>query len=464
MAKQPKPFWHKTNQCWCSCIGDVSEKTGRRKPVYFREIPYGPKGSPNFRKVQAAIDEHIASRPVAVVVHSTEPTFDDLSRKYLVWLENRVHSGKSKPLTYTGHQKALDKFSKSPGFGGTPHGKILARDFTATMMSRFIDGMANADRGVGKPRGYGPNYIGRILASVQTVLNWAAAPRADRAAGDPERLIPENPVKGFSHEATRAPHSPTRFVAEAQVRKFFDWGYARAETYSRAGKRAAPGGWWTPKHPELDRWFERIIIDLIRVAYLTGTRPGEVRVARWVDYEPEAVRLDGIDGFCGRITLDPTRWKSGNKTGKHREILLEPEAVSVIEGIRADPKHHPVYIWTHGIAPHAKDRDEVSVAHGVPWGDNALTTRVCTLRRSAIADGIRLEDVGPNRFVMYLLRHTRAAELLMGGVPIATVAQLLGTSVQMIQNTYGSYSAEHLAEAVTRGLPRSVQPPIPPSP
>ena len=209
----------------------------------------------------------------------------------------------------------------------------------------------------------------------------------------------------------------------------------------------------------LERRFERLTIDLIRVAYLTGTRPGELRVAEWTDFESRAVEVVTLGQWWGRIRLDPKRWKSGDKTGPSRDVFLPPEAVEVVEAIQALEGHHPRFIWTHKRGPILRKReteiaqDEAAArSHGVMWSETALPNKVCALRRLAIADGVPLLDEGPNRFVMYRLRHTRAAELLMGGVDIGTVAKLLGTSVSMIEGTYGSYTAGHLAEAAAKGI------------
>ena len=248
-------------------------------------------------------------------------------------------------------------------------------------------------------------------------------------------MIAVNPLARFRHEATAAAHSPDRYATADEVRAFLDWGYARAD---------AMGG--------LAGRFERLTIDLVRVAYLTGTRPGELRVAERGDFEPKAVFLEPVGEWWGRLRLDPSRWKSGSKTRKAREVFLSPEAVAIVESILALPGHHPRFLWTHRRGNNWKARGSPAATHGEPWSDSALPNKICTLRRAAIKDGIKLEDTGPNRFVLYRLRHTRAADLLMAGVNIATVAKLLGTSVAMIEKTYSSFTTTHLAMAAGKGL------------
>jgi integrase len=442
MPRPPGVRWHKGAGCWTSGVGEVSEKTGRRRPIYFRGIPKNKPG-----EARAALARYLDEREArAGPTAADEPTMDELIQGYLSWLEDRVGTGKSKPVTYRGHVGTLEKFRDLEYAKGRAYRDKPASRMTATEMARTVEWLAAVDRGPGNPPGYAPNYIARIVSSVQAVLNWAATPLPGR---DPERLIPANPIAKFGHEATRAPHSPDRYADSSEVRAFLDWGYARAD---------AMGG--------LTGRFERLTMDLVKVSYLTGTRPGELRVAEWADFEPRGVRLEQLDQWWGRITLDPGRWKSGAKTRKPREVFLPPEAVGVIEAIRALPGHHPRFIWTHRRGNHAARRGAEQASHGEPWSDTALPNKICTLRRQAIAGGVGLEDRGHNRFVLYRLRHTRAADLLMAGVEIATVARLLGTSVAMIERTYSSFTSEHLAAAAGRGLGslgRAVSP-APPAP
>jgi integrase len=416
MGKRASVRWHEKAGCYCSDAGEpVVDKSGRlrRQTVYFRGIAKSDR-----RKAQDALDRLVQTREEQIVTEG-DLKIGQLVQLYLAWSE-----GHARPLTFTGHRKILSKFLRAT-HGAKSYRDKLAKDFTATDLTRIISAWLNA--------GHGPNYIGRMVASVQAMLNWAAAPIADR---EPERLILANPIKGFSHEATRAPRSPDRFAPDEEIASFL--GFLRKRIEGLGGENV--------------KRFEGMTADMIEVAALTGARPGELRVAEWTDYDPEAVEL-GAETW-GRIRLDTERWKAGGKTGEFREVFLPPEAVAIIERIKAHPNHHPRFIWTHKRGARSATRGADVRVHGEPWSESSLPTKILKLRRIAIAAGVALADKGENRFVLYRLRHTAAARLLMAGVPVALVAKILGTSPEMITRVYGSYLSKSLVEAAALGLIR----------
>ena len=428
MPRPPSASWHKGANCWSSAVGDVGEN-GRRKPIYFREIPFGAKGSPNYRKAQDELRKYLDARD-ARKQRGLDHTIGDLSRLYLLWLKPRVEAGRTKASTYLSVLKALKKLRALTIAPGRLVRDQVAREFTATDLARLVEGLRDV--------GHKPNYIGRLVASLQAILNWAAKPLHGR---DPEQLLDRNPVARFQHEATRAPQSADRFADDEEVAAFLKWGYARAEKLGGLAGR-----------------FERATFNLIEVASLTGARPGELRIAEWPDFEAKAVFIAELGEWWGRIKLDPTRWKSGAKTGKAREIFLPPVAVAIVEALAANPDRHPRFVFTHKRGMQANARGATNPQHGEVWSPSALPNKICHLRRRAILDGVPLIDQGENRFVMYRLRHTAAAKLLMAGVDVGTVARLLGTSTGMIETTYGSYTSDHLAKAASRGLGRMTPP------
>ena len=70
--------------------------------------------------------------------------------------------------------------------------------------------------------------------------------------------------------------------------------------------------------------------------------------------------------------------------------------------------------------------------------------------KEAIEAGAKLLDTGHQRLTNYRWRHTAASTLIMMGVELSTVAELLGTSEEMIRRHYGHLLDKHLATAAEK--------------
>jgi integrase len=79
-----------------------------------------------------------------------------------------------------------------------------------------------------------------------------------------------------------------------------------------------------------------------------------------------------------------------------------------------------------------------------------LATYTQRLVKEAIDAGLPFKDEGPDRLVCYRFRHTAISSLLMKGIPVAIVAELVGTSAKMISEVYGHISNESLASAASQ--------------
>ena len=146
----------------------------------------------------------------------------------------------------------------------------------------------------------------------------------------------------------------------------------------------------------------RVFLDFL---YHTGCRPGEARIIekRHVDLVNREIRF--------RIGED----KTSGKTGRHRVIHLNDQATKIIEGLIRPGIVGPLF----------------RNSRGRPWTSDALS---CAVRRIRLLTGL------DGRTVCYALRHQYITDALARGVPIATVAEMTGTSPEMIAKVYSHLS------------------------
>lgn len=415
MGRINKVYYHTGSKRWAYGGGDVSEKTGRRKTVYLSpEIPDTPDGR---RKATKLMEAHLAERPTEIV-GGPQLTVRELANLYGVWSKTSI-----KLSTYETNMSYFRMILDHPTGAGRTFGGLSSEEITATVAHELVLALVG--------RNYKATTIRAIMSLVKACLNWAAAPIAGRT---PERIIPVNPLDKFSSPHTRVPSFPDRYAGRDEVEAFVAWVHKQADAM-----------------PPLMGRFEHRYADLVWTLYLTGARPLELCTAEWGDFNPQAQQF-GND-WWGSIVLDWTRHKTGKKKRNNRVILLAPELVSMIEAYRTTD-HHPRWIWTHrrgaGSLERFEDSDKI---WGDPWARPALSSKTKNLRRLAMADGVPVKDVGDQRFNLYRLRHSRAAELLEAtNDDVYLVATFLGTSVAMIEKTYGSIGRERLVSAGSKSL------------
>ena len=122
------------------------------------------------------------------------------------------------------------------------------------------------------------------------------------------------------------------------------------------------------------------------------------------------------------------------------------------------------------------DHGRGGVGGGQPWESGSrLSKAILRARRNAIAElesfrrrrdepgpwrpltafeawaaGVTILDEGHNRLTNYRFRHTAISTLLMMGVDAPTVAELTGTSPEMIYKVYGHLLDTHLSAAAEK--------------
>lgn len=168
------------------------------------------------------------------------------------------------------------------------------------------------------------------------------------------------------------------------------------------------------EHNQLCRHSTRPFKQLLRFSWMTGSRPGELRLLKW----------EQISADLSRAVL--REHKTHRKSGKSRSIYFPPIAQKLLRKYKKTFATGFVFLNSRG----------------KPWTSNAVVQRMQQLR----------EDTGIEA-VAYNYRHTWITRAILAGVDIATVAELSGhSSIAMIERVYGHLGqhAPHLATAAAK--------------
>lgn len=162
---------------------------------------------------------------------------------------------------------------------------------------------------------------------------------------------------------------------------------------------------------EIDPRYSALVI----FAAGTGLRPGEWIALEWRDLDLASDRPSVT--VRRRLTKDG-KIVDATKNGKHRRVPLRRK---VVDALNAMPRR----IDSRRVWPAA--RGGVIGLHN--WREDYF-------HPAMIAAGFVTAEGKPDRGP-YALRHTYAAFALRAGLPTFTVARRMGTSVEMIDKTYG---------------------------
>jgi len=431
MPRKAGARWHKGKKRWYANIGEVDSK-GRATEVYAPEtIGEKDEGAAwEWLKTERARRDNV----VPVVI---ENSVDWVFERYLKWYEDRVKEGKHSITEQRNKQRHLGMFCDV--FGTRPVPSVSPEEVTAFGEDLLSD--------------YSPVYARNVCASARAAFNWAAKA--------PQRLIADNPIRGY--RAPMIPRSPERHAETIEAAAFI--GYWRTRT---------------PRTYTLSR-YERLTILLERCLINTGCRPKELCRLKWEDIKWNAWQTPA--GHSAAKAIIPyRRWKAGKVTGKPRTIYFSPLLSRALRRVfdRTPPNSEWVFVHHGGFAGRGMNE---------PWEDGSTLSitvkRIRTeliARQESIRERIRggedvrsaerklaevlIQDKGDNRLVNYRWRHTAISTLLMHGVDVATVAQLTGTSPDMIYKHYGHLLDSHLQVAAEKLFRRSKRPgsaPVPPA-
>lgn len=413
MPRTPKPHWDKREQAYRSDAGGETR--------YFRGI-----ARDDHVGIARAFGEHLEA-----VRARRLPAVASVVDVGIAFIEDHTRRS-SRRRTIQSHRERLMMFCKLPDPAG--RGTLGEREARSLRPADLRLAIAAWQK-----LGHSGHTVAGAASSVRAAFRWAATEEAGR-------LIPAYP---FGEVKIPAPgRAPNRYAERSEVAAFLRFIWRRADTLPGAVRRR----------------FARLLALMIRVAAYTGARPGGLASAWWSDFDPER----------GTITLPPDRHKTGHKTKRDCVFYLTPGLVRALLRERARPGRHPISIFTHQLGAGSVERKSDPMA-GEPWGTfiqlpngrpsfdarpGPLCRQIRVLRAQAhrlgrmLADAGRptrgldqIQDVGPNRFVMYRLRHTKASDDLMAGGNPATVAELLSTSVRMLETTYGHLQDDYLARA-----------------
>jgi integrase len=430
MPREARPRWHKRRGCWYANIGAPDAK-GRATEAY------APR-SIGQKDEAAAWDWYRAEkakRDTPVVAAVAEVTVDWVCEHYIAWAEERKNEGKLPAGEYRNKQRHLGIFCDV-------FGPRVVSSLTPDEVTAFGEAMLDD---------YAPVYVRNICASARAALNWAANPQ--------RKHIPANPIKGF--KAPTIPQSPHRFAERAEAAAFV--GFWR----TRTPRTDQEGG------PLVASRYDRLTLLLERCLIRTGARPKELCRLKWAD-----IKWDGwttsAGHVCAKAVLPYTRWKAGKKTGKHRTIYFTPVLTRALRRQLDRIPLNDEWVFVHRGGRGGKGAIE-------PWRDGStlsktvrrvrgelVTLQAATRKRIEEGEPVKawerrraavvVREEGDNRLVNYRWRHTAISTLLMHGVDVATVAELTGTSPDMIYKHYGHLLDSHLqvaAEKLLHGPKRS---------
>lgn len=152
----------------------------------------------------------------------------------------------------------------------------------------------------------------------------------------------------------------------------------------------------------LDRHPNQKAADAVRLQLLTGARIGEVKNAKWIDFDFER-------GFW-------TKPSHHTKQKRTEHLPLSAAAIGLLESMRQHPDAHPIFLF-----PGKKD--------GQPIVDLKKFWR--SILKAAEIDDYRVHDN----------RHTHASYLVSEGISLAVVGLLLGHTNPLTTQRYA-----HLAD------------------
>ncbi len=168
-------------------------------------------------------------------------------------------------------------------------------------------------------------------------------------------------------------------------------------------------------HLKLCKASNKVFRPLMRMAWIVGARPGELRNLKWEQI---------ADDFSRAVLSEH---KTAKKTEKPRVIYFPARAQASLKRRKSRRKTDSPFVYLN----HRKK----------PWTKNAVVIRMR-----------RLKEVTGLEAVAYDYRHAWITRALENGIEIAVVAELAGTSPTMVARVYSKLGKKNdlLSKAASR--------------
>jgi integrase len=348
-----------------------------------------------------------------------------LCNRYLKRVKER-----RKPKTYALCERYLNSFSAE-------YGHLKVKQLKGVHVEDWLAKMAKP-RTVVTPRGerirrWGPSTQRMAYQVVQAMLNWCAK----------KGLISKNPVAGAVECPAAVSRTKESLISPEQHQRLIErllawpaprfkkdkgyvayWGGKRIVlAYGKADSpqlQALAKARLAEIQAKERRCFDPYIT-LLRLLEHTGARPGELYNAEAKHWNPE------LGAFVYPRCDEPEKeegftHKTARKKKERTVYVGDPDLRAEVERLCAKFPKGPI----------------LRNSFGKPWTDKAVLERWRRLRKA-----LKL----PASITPYSYRHTSITNMLLAGHPAALVAEVHGTSVDMIARFYGHLDGHKQAMA-----------------
>lgn len=353
--------------------------TSAGKRVYFTQIFKGTADDARKRLDQILTDISNGIEPTRIIPEPQKPSeppttvSDALDR----WLKHKANGRKARPRTLANYQWMFDAYVK-PTLGDKPIVEVSELDIQ-DLYSNLLDGPRNGQQG--------PKIGPKTLRN----LHKALEPALDRAVS--WKLLTENPAAHIELPAWN--REEARYLTPDQTRDFL----TAAST---------------------DKWHVAFLL-----ALEIGSRPNELLALKWadVDWERGTVRI-----------ARSLYWPKGGgfeftKPKTERSIRTKTISTMAVEALR---QHRRLQLEQR--MEQGADYQDLNLIFATELGTPLLWRN---LGRRHLKPLLATAGIPSAGFSLYSLRHTHCALRIVNGDNLLAIARDMGTSVSMIDLTYG---------------------------